>query len=208
MLPHDVVCYPETETGSLLSCRKERFKDSREIIFTDANATVAYLYQYRRLHCLLKPLGGNTNLSVTNDCLLCVDEQVEKHLAQLICTRANTGQLMFKSALDSYLRLFQFLFEQHERFFQQLIDVNPINLARASGEPEHLPDDVRNPFRFFPGDLEKTSILIVGFWLHQVERILYRLQRVVNLMRNRGCQTADGGQLFRFKQLLLDAPPL
>ena len=110
---------------------------------------------------------------------------------------------------DADAQLAHLLFHQHQRLFQQLVHVDPINFTRPARKAKHLANDVRNSFRLFSRDLEKARVFVAfGARLHQVERILDRFERIVDFMSDRGRETSDSRELFRFEQLLLDAASL
>src|SRR6185369_14175167 len=86
MLPHDVLRNPQSQAGPFFAGGKERLEDAIEIVFSDTHAAVAELNHDRRLQRLLVTRSENTDVSATLDRLLRVDNQVEKHLPQLIGT--------------------------------------------------------------------------------------------------------------------------
>src|SRR5919205_1322694 len=74
VLPHDVLRDPQAEPGPFLAGGKERIKNARQIVLSDADASVSKLDQNRRLQCLFVTGSGNHDLAVTFDCLLRIDD--------------------------------------------------------------------------------------------------------------------------------------
>src|SRR6185369_1517397 len=209
VLPHDVLRNPQAEPGAFLAGGKERIKNACQIVLSDADSGVSKLDQNRRLQCLLVTGSGNNNLAITFDRLLRIDDQIQKYLPQLIGARFNAWQRVVKRLGYSNSQLTHLLFQKYQRLFQQLVNVDPVNLTRPARKPEHLADDVRHALRLFSCNLEKARVLVAfGAGLHQIKRVLDRFERVVHLVRDRRRETPDSSQLLRFKQLLLDASPL
>ena len=105
--------------------------------------------------------------------------------SQLIGTSPNRRQLLIESTREANPQLPHFLFHQHERLFEQLVNVDPVDLTRTARKTEHLPDDVRNSLGFFPGNLQKARVLVtLAAQLHQIKRVLDRFERVIHFVRD------------------------
>ena len=80
----------------------------------------------------------------------------------------------------------------------------------APVKAEHLAQDARNAVGLFGRDLQELRVRIVGGNLvgEQIQRVLDRLERIVDFVGDRGGQATGRGQLLRIEQDLLEAPPL
>src|ERR1043166_3005431 len=197
VLPDDVLRYPQPQTSSFFAGGKERIEDSCQIVFGNPDAAIAELNQNGRLQRLFIPRSRDHDLAVAFDRLLRIDDEIEKHLAQLIGARANVRQRLVERLRDPDAQLAHLLFHEHERLFEQLIDVDPIDFTRTARKSEHLPDNVRHAFRLFARDLEEARILVAfAIHLHQVERVLDRFEWVIDFVRDRRRETSDGREFF------------
>src|SRR6185312_409845 len=112
-----------------------------------SNAGVSKLDQNRRLQCLFVTRSGNNNLALTFNRLLRIDDQIEKYLSQLIGARFDAWQGVVERLGYSNAQLAHLLFQQDERLFEQLVNIDPVNLAWPARKAEHLPNDVRHALR-------------------------------------------------------------
>ena len=105
-----------------------------------------------------------------------------------------------KDLVDANAQLAHLLLQENEGFFEQLIDINPIDFAGTARKPKHLPDDVRDSFSLLSRNLKEPGVLVVrGAILHQVKCVFDRFERIVDFMGDRGGETAYRSKLFRFK---------
>src|SRR5436189_6023820 len=61
-------------------------------------------------------------------------------------------------------------------------------------------------FDLLERNLKKTAALVIAAGAQQEQRILDRFERIIDFMSNRSREPADGRQLFRLEQLLLQTP--
>src|SRR6185503_14610775 len=92
VFPDDILSNPQAQTRSFFASGKERIEDACEIIFRDTDAAIAELDHNRGLQRLFVTRRPDLYLAFTFNCLLRIDNQVEKDLPQLIRARPDERQ--------------------------------------------------------------------------------------------------------------------
>src|SRR5215208_667744 len=209
VVAHDVLRDPQAEARPLRARREEGLEDAREVGLADAAPRVADLDGDGRLQRLLVDGRAHRDAPALLHRLLRVQEQVQEDLAELVGARAHLRELRVEAADDLDARLLHLLLDEDERLLDELVRLDPLDLARAAREAQHLADDVRDALGLLARDFEELAVLLhVPARREQVERVLDGFERVVDLVRDRRREAADRGELLRLEELLLDPAPL
>src|ERR1043165_4640748 len=209
VVAHDVLRHPEAEARALRPSREERLEDAREVCRRDAAARVADLDGDRRLQSRPFGRGADVHSASALHCLLRVQEKVEEDLPELVGARAHARQSLVELADDLAATLPHLLLDEYQSLFQELVDRDPLDLARAARKTEHLADDVRDALGLLARNVQEALVLfelLAG--REQVERVLDGFERVVDLVRDGGGEASDRRELLRLEELLLDAAAL
>src|SRR5207248_3192286 len=139
--------------------REERLEDARDVGLGDAAARVADLDGDGRLQRAILRRGADAHLPAMLHRLLRVQQQIEEDLAELVGARAHARQGGVKLADDLDAPLPHLLLDEYQSLFKELVDRDPLGLARAAREPEHLPDDVRDALGLLARDIKEALVL-------------------------------------------------
>src|SRR5919199_11951 len=209
VVAHDVLSHPEAEARPLRARREERLEDPRQVHLQDAAARVADLDGDGRLQGGLLRRGADAYPPPLLHRLLRVQEEVEEDLAELVGARAYLRQVVGELPDDLDPRLPHLLLDEDQGLLDELVDRDPLDLARAAREPEHLADDVRDALGLLSRHVQEALVLLQLLpRREQVERVLDGLERVVDLVGDGGGEAPDGRELLRLEELLLDAAAL
>src|ERR1051326_8155500 len=185
VVTHDVLRHPESESRALRPRREERREDARDFGFGNAAPRVADLHGDGRLERLLVNRRDDGDAPALLDGLLRVEQEVEEDLAELVGARAYRGQTVVEVVRDFDSGLPHLLLDEDERLLDDLVDVHPLDLAGASGEAEHLADDVRDALGLAARNVEEARVLLDALRVREeVERVLDCFERVVDLVRD------------------------
>src|ERR1043166_708439 len=209
VVAHDVLSDPEAEARALRARREERLEDAGDGGFGDAAPRVADLDRDGRLQSGLFGRGADADAPATLHRLLRVQQEVEEDLSELVGARAHARQRGVELADDLDAPLANLLLDEDQGLFEELVDRDPLDLARAPREAEHLADDVRDALGLLARHVEELLVLLQLLpRREQVERVLDGFERVVDLVRDGGGQAAHRRELLRLEELLLDASAL
>src|ERR1043165_7532302 len=144
VVAHDVLRHPEAEARALRPSREERLEDAREVCLRDAAPRVADLDGDGRLQGRPFGRGADVHSAPALHRLLRVQEKVEEDLPELVGARAHARKALVELADDLDATLPHLLLDEYQSLFQELVDRDPLGLARAARKTEHLADDVRD----------------------------------------------------------------
>src|SRR3712207_5290603 len=156
----DVLRDPQAEPRPLRPRREEGLEDAREVGLADAAPRVADLDGDGRLQGLLVDGGAHGDAPALLHRLLRVEEEVEEDLLELVGARADLRELRVELAHDLDARLLHLLLDEDEGLLDELVRLDPLDLARAAREPEHLADDVRDALGLLAGHLQELAVLL------------------------------------------------
>src|ERR1044071_7856221 len=160
VVAHDVLRDPEPEPRPLRARREEGLEDAREVCLRNAAPRVADLHRDGRLQGLLVDGGAHRDAPALLHRLLRVEHQIEEDLLELVGARAHLREAGVEVADDLDARLLHLLLDEDERLLDELVRLDPLDLARAAREPEHLPDDVRDALGLLARDFEELAVLL------------------------------------------------
>ena len=187
---HDRLRDPESEPGALAPLRgEERLEDLREHVVRDPLARVADLD--------LHPLASNELRLDTGARLRRhgdgpalrhriggVQDEVEDHLLELVGGRPDLGQRGIEPIDHVDAALAQALRHQALGLFDKRVDVRRGHRLGLPVEAEHLAKDPRHPLGLASRDVDVLAARRGrrDLPLQEVERVLHRLERVVDLV--------------------------
>src|SRR5206468_5590494 len=210
----DAVRDPQSEASATLRLRREeRLEDARLRLLVDADSGVLHFDADRLVGdvALARAVArGDAEGATLGHRLGRVEEEVQEDLLQLIRRAADRWQLGVELARDHYLRGAQLLRDERFSLVDERVHVHLRDDLRRAVQPEHLAEDARHALRLPLRDVEKTALLFLARdrAAEQVERVLHRLERVVDLVRDRRGETAGGRELLGLQEHLLEPAAL
>src|SRR5688500_455553 len=212
----DPVRDPQPEPRALLTLRgEERLEDVRHVLLRDAAAAVTDLdldrvgAQEARARVAVDR-GGDGDRAALPHRLGAVQDEIEDDLLQLVGGGHDGWQRGVEILREAHVPVAEPLRDERLGLLDERVHVGRLHRRRRPVEAEHLPEDARHPLGLFPRDVEELEVRVVLRDLvdEQVQRVLDRLERVVDLVRDRRGEPAGRGELLRVEERLLETPAL
>ena len=206
----DVAAHREPQAGAALAAGvrtffggEERIENLRQHFRRNAAAVVAHHQVDHVVLGVVQQLDQQP--AAVGHRLPGVDQQVQQHLLNLVAVDVGLRDRL-DLLFDRDAILVHLAFEQQQRVLDQLLQIGRLLAGRAiSGHAQHGVGDSRRPIAggedLFEAFVARGGVLVAHAHLGVIEN---RHQHVVELVRGRADQFAQGGQPLGLGKLLLE----
>src|SRR3970040_1025675 len=186
---------------------KERIENLVQVVPPDAHAAIVDLDFDDRI----AGHGPNLEHAAIGHGIFGVQEKVQKDLLELAVVAVDGRQFRLQILEHADAAGLELVIEQQEGIFDHPVEVDFGELrARGAGEAEQVIDDLRSAEGLLDDLFNQLQPRVVAIHLlgQHLDVVGNHRQRGIDLVGHARSQQADGGQLFRLHQLLLEADAL